>query len=80
MLKLYGFRAILTWKDLKLTYLELSLDFLEIQKITEILEIRAQICLHVSRMMQGVIGATPPGGLRGAEAPPSNGVKLARFG
>ena len=45
---------------MKLTYLELFLDFLEIQEITEILEIleiRAQICLNVSRMMQGVIGA-----------------------
>ena len=58
---------------MKLTYLELFLDFLEIQEITEILEIleiRAQICLNVSRMMQGVIGATPPGGFGGAEAPP----------
>ena len=56
-----------------MTYLELFLDFLEIQEITEILEIleiRAQICLNVSRMMQGVIGATPPGGFGGAEAPP----------
>ena len=54
-----------------LTYLELFLDFLEIQEITEILEIRAQICLNVSRIMQGIIGATPLGSLGGlAEAPP----------
>ena len=58
---------------MKLTYLELFLDFLEIQEITEILdilEIRAQICLNVSRMMQGVIGATPPRGVWGGGSPP----------
>ena len=65
---------------MKLTYLELFLDFLEIQEITEILdilEIRAQICLNVSRMMQGVIGALPGSEKKKSEVKTKSCFKLA---
>ena len=60
----YGFRAIWSWQ-----ISSFFLDLLEIQEITEILEIQAQICLNVSRMMQGVIGAISRGGLGGRKPP-----------
>ena len=56
----YGFRAIWSWQ-----ISSFYLDLREIQEITEILEIQAQICLNVSRMMQGVIGAISRGGFGG---------------
>ena len=37
--------------------------------MTEILEIQSQICLNVSRMMQGIIGAISRGGLGGGSLP-----------
>ena len=38
---------------------------LEITEILKILEVQAKICLNVSRMMQGVIGAISRGGFGG---------------